>query len=70
MPRRKQVQSHPPEPQFHTIAEVCVILSLGRTKVYDLIRREHLPMQKFGRSTRIPIKRFEQWLRARSQGIA
>jgi excisionase family DNA binding protein len=70
MPRPSQVKPQPPEPQFHTIEQVCVILSLGRTKVYDLIRREHLPMQKFGRSTRIPVKRFEQWLRARSQEIA
>ncbi len=70
MPRRRQLQGKLPETQFHTIQDVCLILCLGRTKVYDLIKREHLPVQKFGRATRVPIKRFQQWLQERPQGIA
>jgi excisionase family DNA binding protein len=46
------------------------MLGLGRTKVYDLIKREHLPVQKFGRATRVPVKHFQQWLQERPQGIA
>jgi excisionase family DNA binding protein len=69
MSGRQQTKGQNPEPEFHTVSEVCAILGLGRTKVYDLIKREHLPVQKFGRATRIPVKRFQQWLQERPEGI-
>jgi excisionase family DNA binding protein len=67
---KRRLQGPLPEPQFHTIPDVCLILGLGRTKVYDLIKREQLPVQKFGRATRVPVKHFEQWLQKRPRGIA
>ena len=40
-------------PQFLTVAEVCTVLSLGKTTVYDLIRRGDLPARRFGRALRV-----------------
>jgi hypothetical protein len=36
-------------------------LSLGKTKVRDLIRREHLPTATSGRAIRVPIEKFVVW---------
>ena len=41
-------------PQYLTVAEVCTVLSLGKTTVYDLIRRGDLPARRFGRALRVP----------------
>jgi len=55
--------------QYYTLAEICVILNLGRTKVHDLIQREQLPVEKFGSASRVPIAQFEEWLAQRTQAI-
>jgi excisionase family DNA binding protein len=53
------------EPMLLTIPDVAVKLGLGRSKVYDLIRDEDLPIVKFGTATRVPIKELEQWVTRR-----
>ncbi|HEY7415630.1 MAG TPA: helix-turn-helix domain-containing protein [Ktedonobacteraceae bacterium] len=43
-----------------TIPQVAQALNLGRTKVYELIWKEHLPVQRFGRAVRVsrePVKK-------------
>ena len=45
-----------------TIPEVAAKLVLGRSKVYDLIRDEGLPIVKFGTAIRVPVKELEQWV--------
>lgn len=63
-------QSNKPLPQqlLITIPEVAKRLNLGRTKVYELIWREHLPVQKFGRAVRVSLVELQQWLAERQLG--
>ncbi|MDQ2886747.1 MAG: helix-turn-helix domain-containing protein [Chloroflexota bacterium] len=49
-----------------TIAQVTSMLNLGRTKVYELINKEKLPVHKFGRAIRISPTELQQWLQERS----
>lgn len=41
-------------PEYLTPAEVQAYLSLSRTTVYDLLRRNEIQHVRFGRSIRIP----------------
>jgi DNA binding domain, excisionase family len=50
-----------------TIPEVAKALSLGRTKVYELIWKEDLPVLKFGRAVRVSKEELQRWLEMRSQ---
>lgn len=54
-------------PQLWTISQVSKALNLGRTKIYELIWKEHLPVQKFGRATRISPTELQQWLKERER---
>ncbi len=54
-------------PLLLTIAQVATILNLGRTKVYELIDKENLPIHKFGRATRISPTELQQWLQERNE---
>ena len=40
-------------PQYLTVDELCVVLHLGRSTVYDMIQRGDLPVRRFGRVIRI-----------------
>lgn len=65
MPARKretQAQS-----EYYTVEEVSIVLHLGKSKVRDLIRHEHLPTVKFGRAIRVPIDKFVTWREEREQ---
>jgi len=64
MARKKTVAASIP-PLFLTIPQVAQSLGLGRTKVYELINREGLPVVKFGRASRVPVARFQQWIAQR-----
>ena len=55
------------QPQLWTIAQVSKALSLGRTKIYELIWKEGLPVQKFGRATRISPVELQRWLEERER---
>jgi excisionase family DNA binding protein len=50
---------------YLSIAEVATMLSLGRTKVYDLIKHEGLPTIQFGDVKRVPVAKLQRWLEAR-----
>ena len=54
-------------PQLWTIAQVSQALNLGRTKIYELIWKEHLPVQRFGRAVRISPLELQRWLAEREQ---
>lgn len=45
-----------------TVAEVQTATKLGRTKVYEMIRRGKLPVVRIGRSVRIRREALERWL--------
>lgn len=50
-----------------TIPQVAKALNLGRTKVYELIWKEGLPIQKFGRAVRISPVELQRWLEERER---
>ena len=62
---KKEVMSHS---LLLTIPEACKSLRLSRSKVYDLIDFEGLPVVRFGRSVRVSVKALEQWIERREQG--
>ena len=49
-----------------TIPQVAQALNLGRTKVYELIWKEHLPVQRFGRAVRVSKEDLRRWLEERN----
>lgn len=49
-------------PLWLTVAMVAKYLSLGKTKVYELIDAEGLPVVRVGRAVRVPTTRFLQWV--------
>lgn len=58
----KELEETGIQPLLLTIPQVMECLSLGRSKVYELIQKEGLPVKRFGRSVRIPYAALEQWL--------
>ena len=54
-------------PQLWTISQVSKALNLGRTKIYELIWKEHLPVQRFGRAVRVSPVELQRWLEEREQ---
>lgn len=50
-----------------TIPQVMRLLSLGRTKVYELIEKEHLPVIRFGRAVRVSSAALQTWLEQRAK---
>ncbi len=50
-----------------SIPEVARSLRLSRTKVYELIAVEGLPVVRFGRAVRVCRSSLEQWVRQREQ---
>ncbi len=50
------------EKMVYTVNETAEILSIGCSKVYDLIHEKKLPSIKVGRKFIIPKKRLEDWL--------
>src|SRR5207248_8294112 len=57
-----------PVAQLLTIAQVATLLCVHRTKVYDLINHQGLPVMKLGsRSTRINAVKLQQWIEQREQ---
>lgn len=59
-----------PQPLLLTIAQVCKLLGLGRTKVHVLIKSEGLPVVRFGRAVRVSPASLEQWLAQREQRMS
>ena len=66
MPRRKQPSSEV-EQLLLTIPQVARSLNIGRTMVYELIKREGLPTVKFGAATRVRAAALKSWVEKREQ---
>lgn len=49
-----------------TVAELSELLHLGRTAIYDMVRRGSLPCIRVGYSVRFDPEAIAKWLRARS----
>ena len=54
-------------PHMLTISEVAAVLKIGRTKVYELIKHEGLPVVQFGDLKRVPLANLQHWLEQREQ---
>jgi len=50
-----------------SVPEVAKTLGLGRTKVYELIAMEGLPVVRFGRAVRVSVTSLQQWIEQREK---
>jgi putative molybdopterin biosynthesis protein len=50
-----------------TVKDVQEATSLGRTKVYELIRKGELPVVRIGRAVRIHRQTLERWINQREE---
>lgn len=55
------------QPLLLTVPQVCKALGLGRTKVYELIANEGLPVVRFGKAIRVSPGSLQRWLTKREQ---
>lgn len=55
------------QPLLITVEETMRTLRLGRTKIYTLIRREGLPVHRFGRRVLIDPEELKSWLTLRRE---
>jgi excisionase family DNA binding protein len=56
------------EPWLLRVDEVSRLLSLGRTRTWELIWKHELPAVRMGRSVRIPRADLLRWIRAHAEG--
>ena len=54
-------------PLLLTIPDVARRLGLGRTKVYELIATEGLPVVRFGRAVRVSVNSLQRWVEQREK---
>lgn len=50
-----------------TVRDVQEATSLGRTKVYELIRKGELPVVRIGRAVRVHRQTLERWISQREE---
>jgi excisionase family DNA binding protein len=55
------------QPLLLSIPDVAASLGLGRSKVYELIAQEGLPVIRFGRSVRVSAASLQKWVEQREQ---
>jgi len=67
MQKRQEIM---PQPLLLNISQVTKLLGLGRTKVYELIAHEGLPVVYFGRAVRVPYTSLQHWLTQREQSLS
>jgi excisionase family DNA binding protein len=47
--------------------EVAALLSLSRSKVFEMLASEELPVVRFGRVVRVPREQLDQWIQSRTR---
>ncbi len=55
------------QPLLLSIPDVATSLGLGRSKVYELIAKEGLPVIRFGRAVRVSAASLQKWVEQREQ---
>ncbi len=50
------------QPLLLTVPQVAQVLNFSRSKVYELINADNLPVLRFGRSVRVRVSALERWL--------
>lgn len=56
------------QPMLATVEEASILLGIGLTKVYDLMRRRELAFVKIGRSTRIELAAIRDFIDRERRG--
>ena len=56
----------PPEKRTYTVEDIQNILGVTRTTAYRLVNSNQFRVIKIGRSIRIPVKAFDEWLEGNS----
>jgi prophage regulatory protein len=54
-----------PLPQLLEVRQLAHILGIGRTKAYELIEREEIPVIRVGRCVRVPVDELRAWISSR-----
>lgn len=54
-----------PEPLLLRVEEVARLLSLGRSKVFQMLAAGELPAVRIGRSVRVPSAALSDWIAER-----
>ena len=57
-------------PLLLDMEQAMVVLALGKSKIYELVENEGLPMMRLGKSIRFSYKALEQWIDQRMQDVA
>lgn len=58
-------------PMLLKVEAAAKLLSLGRTKTYELITAGELPVIRVGRAVRVPVAALHQWIEDRTkQGLS
>lgn len=65
--KRRQQDDRKVSPWLLTVPEVAIVLGLGRTKVYELIACDGLPIIKFGTATRVSASSLQTWVEQREK---
>ncbi len=52
------------------VQDVCRLLDVGRSTVYELIARGELPVIRIGRLVRVPRPALEEWIVKNTSGAA
>lgn len=70
MHKRTRTTETPVQPLLLTVTQVATLLNVGRSTVYELIRREGLPSVSLGgRNTRVAKASLEQWIAERERRL-
>lgn len=54
-------------PLLLNVAQAEQMLGLGRSKIYELIANEGLPVVRFGRAIRVPYASLQDWIKQREE---
>ncbi len=64
MQKQKEVNV---QPLLLNIEQAMQVLALGKTKIYELIEKEGLPVMHIGKSVRFSYSALQQWIEQRAQ---
>ena len=56
------MNEHGSQRETYSVAEVAVILGIGRNQAYEAARRDDFPSIKLGGRILVPRTRFHRWL--------
>jgi excisionase family DNA binding protein len=57
-------------PRLLRATEVATVLGLGRSKVYDMMKRGQLPVVRIGKAVRVPAHALEEWIKTHTSNAA